>query len=335
MLLSAALTLLVPFALPAGATEEGSESSTEMAVPAGKYQEAPMLAALVAAGELPPVDERLPLEPRVAPAVEEIGTYGGTLNVVSIDKNPWNDLTESPENAGARFLEMTEDGSVVPDLARDYELTDDGKSFTVYMREGAKWSDGHPLTADDVIFAFEDMHWNDQVETWNLFPGVSRVVKLDDYTVRFEMDEPYFAMELIMVQWPGGEWVAFHPKHHLKKWHINHNEDAEKVAAEEGFDTWSEAFRYHFWWAPLNDLDKPTVMPWRITDLTATVKAFERNPWFYQVDQAGQQLPYIDRVVATIVDPELYHLKIIAGEADIASMFTEFKIGRASCRERV
>ena len=220
-------------------------------------------------------------------------------------RNPWNDLTESPENAGARFLEMTGDGSVVPDLARGYELTDDGKSFTVYMREGAKWADGHPLTAADVIFAFEDMHWNDQVETWNLFPGVSRVVKLDDYTVRFEMDEPYFAMELIMVQWPGGEWVAFHPKHYLEKWHINHNEDAGKVAAEEGFASWSEAFRYHFWWAPLNDLDKPTVMPWRITDLTATVKALERNPWFYQVDEAGQQLPYIDRVVATIVDAEL------------------------------
>ena len=181
VLLSVALALLAPFALLAGATEEGAESSTQMAVPAGKYKEAPMLAALVAAGELPPVDERLPLEPRVAPPVEEVGTYGGTLNVVSIDKNPWNDITESPENVGARFLEMTGDGSVVPDLARAYELTDDGKSFTVYMREGAKWSDGHPLTADDVVFAFEDMHWNDQVETWNLFPGVSRVIKVDDY----------------------------------------------------------------------------------------------------------------------------------------------------------
>ena len=96
------------------------------------------------------------------------------------------------------------------------------------MREWAKWSDGHPLTADDVIFAFEDMHWNDQVETWNLFPGVSRGGGVDHYTVRFEMDGPYFTMELIMVQWRGGEWVAFHPKHYLAKWHINHNEDAAR-----------------------------------------------------------------------------------------------------------
>ena len=325
MLLSAALTLLAPFALLAGATDEAAELSTEMAVPAGKYQEAPMLAALVAAGELPPVDERLPLEPRVAPPVEEIGTYGGTLHVIAINKNPWNDVSESPETAGARFLEITDGGGVVPDLARGYELTDDGMSFTVSMREGAKWSDGNPLTADDVIFVFEDMHWNDQVESWDRFPGVSRVVKLDDHTVRFEMDEPYFAIELIMAQWPGGEWVAFHPKHHLKKWHINHNPDADKVAAEEGFDTWSEAFHYHFWWSPLNDLDKPTMMPWRLTDIGDTVKAFERNPYFYQVDEAGQQLPYIDRVVSTIVDKELYPLKIIAGEADTAAMFTEFK----------
>ena len=112
-----------------------------------------MLAALVAKGELPPVDERLPLEPRVAPPVEEIGTYGGTLHVIAINKNPWNDVSESPETAGARFLEITDGGGVVPDLARGYELTDDGMSFTVYMREGAKWSDGNPLTADDVIFA--------------------------------------------------------------------------------------------------------------------------------------------------------------------------------------
>ena len=325
LLLGAALTLLAPLALLAGATDEASAATTEMAVPAGKYQEAPMLAALVAAGELPPVDERLPAEPRVAPPVEEIGTYGGTLNVVAINNNAWNDVSESPETAGARFLEITEEGSVVPDLARDYELSDDGLSFTLSMREGAKWSDGHPLTADDVIFVFEDMHWNDQVESWNRFPGVSRVRKLDDHTVRFEMDEPYFAIELIMAQWPGGEWVAFHPKHYLKKWHITHNPDADKVAAEEGFDNWPEAFYYHFWWGPLNDIEKPTMMPWRLTDSTATVKAFERNPYFYQVDEASQQLPYLDRVVSTIADMELYQFKIISGEADVAAMFTEFK----------
>ena len=173
----------------AGGTEEGTASTTAT-MSTGKYNEAPMLAELVAAGELPPVDERLPDDPKVKEVVEEIGQYGGTINAFAINMDSWNDMGEVI--GGSSFLlDITPDNEIVPDLAAGYELAPDGKSMTLSLRPGAKWSDGHPFTADDIVFMFEDMHWNDEVSTWNLYGRVNRIRKIDDYTVQFEMDNPY------------------------------------------------------------------------------------------------------------------------------------------------
>ena len=282
------------------------------------YNEAPMLRVKVAAGELPPVEERLPEEPKVVEPVEEIGQYGGTLHTFAINNLPWQDLTESPEVGSAWLLEMTMDGEIVPDLAKGYELSDDAKSLTLYLRKGAKWSDGYPFTADDVVFMFEDLHWNDKVETWNVVQAVRRVKKIDDYTVRFEMDEPFPGILVTLVTWMGSEWISFQPKHYLKKWHTKYNPDANELAKKEGFDNWWECFHYHHWYAPATDINKPTMMPWRFEQFTDTVKVFERNPYFYQVDKEGNQLPYVDRIISTISNVEVYQMKVIAGEADVA-----------------
>ena len=113
-----------------------------------------------------------------------------------------------------------------PLLVRRAEMADDAMSVTFYLREGTKWSDGHPMTADDYVFMYEDAHWNDKVTTWNWIPQIKRAIKVDDYTVRFETDEPYHALLAKHASPPGGGWQVFHPFHYLKKWHINHNPDA-------------------------------------------------------------------------------------------------------------
>ena len=286
------------------------------------YNEAPMLRTLVAAGELPPVEERLPNEAAVLEPLEEIGRYGGTLNVFALDGSPWCDLGDSPER-GSYLFRMNEDLTIVPDIAKGYEFSDDEKSFTLYLREGMKWSDGAPFTADDVLFMFEDMNWNPKVNTWLQLTSIDRIKKIDDYTVQFESDEPFPGIILQMVMWPGSDWNSFHPKHYLKKWHINYNPDANELAKEEGFDNWWEAFYYHYWWAPQKDLDKPTLQPWVFKESTTTHKIFERNPYYHMVDTAGNQLPYVDRIVITFVDSEVYQMKVIAGEADVAYMLTK------------
>ncbi|MQY69406.1 MAG: hypothetical protein GH145_00885 [Firmicutes bacterium] len=257
------------------------------------------------------------LEP-MAVAEPEIGQYGGTARVFALDNLAWGDLLEQPER-GSSLLRMREDGEIVPDLVRGYKVSDDEKTFTFYLRKGMKWSDGYPFTADDFLFKYEDMGWNDKVETWwDSSEPLKEIKKIDDYTVRFEFKEPYPKFLLTLVDWRGSEWMRFAPKHYLKKWHIKYNPEADKLAKEEGYGHWWEAFNHHQEVAPAGDINKPTVQPWMFKEFTTTYRIFERNPYFYAVDQAGNQLPYIDKIVSTIVDPEVYQMKIISGETDVA-----------------
>ena len=103
IVLALVLTVLIGGALYAGGEPEEDETSAP--VRTGPYGEAPMLAAVVAAGELPPVEERLPLEPSVRPlignGVDEIGLYGGTLFSAMTDINPWGDVSEQPDAGGS------------------------------------------------------------------------------------------------------------------------------------------------------------------------------------------------------------------------------------------
>ena len=114
------------------------------------------------------------------------------------------------------------------------------------------------------------------------------------------------------------DWMLYSPKDYLSKWHIAYNEDANTVAKEEGFENWGEAFNHHASIVPTHDLDRPRIDPWMFTEQTTTIRAYVRNPFFHQVDQAGNQLPYVDKIVSELVEKETYDLKIIVGEADIA-----------------
>lgn len=151
---------------------------------------------------------------------------------------------------------------------------------------------------------------------------VTRIEKIDDYTVRMEMDEPSPLIPVKMTSWIGGSWVSFQPKHYLEKWHIKYNPKADELAKKEGFENWWEAFYYHYWWVQQKDLNKPTLQPWVFKKFTTTYKVFERNPYYWRVDATGNQLPYIDQIVCTVVDSEVYQMKVISGEADVAFMHT-------------
>src|SRR5690606_8965151 len=114
----------------------------------GGYQEAPMLSERVQAGTLPPVDQRLPANPLVVEPLESTGSYGGTWRTGTIERNG-NDLFR---NIGyEQLMRYTPDyGAVIPNIAESVEASDDGREYTFHLREGLKWSDGTPFTADDV-----------------------------------------------------------------------------------------------------------------------------------------------------------------------------------------
>ena len=167
---AAMLVLGVPLAFAAGQTaDQGSSAPAEMAEPMGKYRESPMLAAMVAAGELPPVDERLPVNPFVRQVEEEIGEYSGTMRIVSQHQFGYGTFFRQGEMPGLFQIPMSLDEHVAkggpiqgfePKYAEYYTWLDDGSTVEVKIRDGAKWSDGHPLTAEDIVWPFENMYTN-------------------------------------------------------------------------------------------------------------------------------------------------------------------------------
>ena len=199
----------------AGGSADSGAAETTAAVRTGQYGEAPMLAAMVAAGELPPVDERLPLNPAVHVPLEEIGQYGGTVRVFALDNWPWQDMTESVER-GPYMLKAV-NGQLMPDIAESVEMAEDKSSVTIHLREGHKWSDGAPLTADDVVFQFGAMHNHPEVVTYKTSPFVQNAVMVDAQTVRLEFDGPHPEMTVKLAIWHGGDWEMLAPKHYLSK----------------------------------------------------------------------------------------------------------------------
>ena len=141
---------------------------------------------------------------------------------------------------------------------------------------------------------------------------------VDDFTIRLHSPDGLGDIPLILSAWRGGFRMVFTPSEYMKQFHIDYDSDAQKTAAENGFDSWSDYFQNRISDAPLRNTEKPQVEPWKLTQITDTIKVMERNPYFWRVDPEGNQLPYIDRVVIQIVTPDVYQLKVSGGDASIA-----------------
>ena len=164
----AAGALLVASAL-AFATGEAEQSASAAAGAAmsGEFSEAPMLAARVAAGELPPVDERIPVDPVVQEMLGDgVGRYGGTLRVseaVGFMNQRGGELTT--QMLDIYLLTMHQETlDIVPNIAAGYAVADDGLTVTLELRPGTRWSNGDPFIVDDLMFVMEDMKWDDRVD---------------------------------------------------------------------------------------------------------------------------------------------------------------------------
>ncbi len=116
------------------------------------FKEAPQLAELVKAGKLPPVAERIGQDPLVLKPVHEIGKYGGMWRRgFTGPADFWNGLHSVSGPDHILFWDYT-GYKAVPNIARGWELSDGGRTTTIFLRRGMKWSDGHPFTADDFLF---------------------------------------------------------------------------------------------------------------------------------------------------------------------------------------
>jgi len=300
-----------------GSTDQSGAATTGAAVRTGKYGEAPMLAALVQAGQLPSVEKRLPNEPLVR-AGEAVGKYGGTLRTFNINPNSWGDMQEAPDYA-ALLTADDKTGQLIGDVALGFTQAADGKSITVTLREGMKWSSGDPLTYEDVAFMYE-IQKEQKVGNWGgIGTGSDNLVKIDDYTFRIEFNTPRFPFVVGMAAYTSSDWGGMISANYYKKWHLKYNPDADKIAKEKGFETWIELMSWSLPFGGITkDFSRPTLNPFVLKSFTGDLKIFERNPYYHGVDTAGNQLPYVDKIQTQIVDAQTYHLKVAAGEADLA-----------------
>ena len=297
------------------------ETATGTLMPA--YSEAPMLTERVQAKQLPVLEQRLPDQPAVVVPYEEPGTYGGTLRA---DATFFRSLLKR-----GLFMRDVNGVEIIPDLALGYEASDDFTSYKIHLRPETNWSDGVPFTTQDIMF-----WWNDEMNNAELSPAGpswiwanADVTAVDDYTVQidFSVSSPTF-MGAMSHPFTASRGHFYLPKHYQQKWHIAYHDDADKVAAEEGYEGWVQAYRYHAAKWFFQDREKmPVLTPWIVTTVASTHYDAERNPYFWQVDSSGKQLPYIDKVVAVkSADPQTKLMQAIGGEVHYLSGFSTLSI---------
>ncbi len=265
------------------------------------YGEAPVLAVLVAAGELPPVDERLPVNPVIVQPVERVGVYGGTWRM-GVTK-PF-DRKVFRINSGYENLLRFDPAwtRIIPNIAQSYEVSDDSSEFTFHLREGLRWSDGVPFTADDIVFWYEADMLNEELHTsipsYLVVDDTPVVVeKIDSYTVKFTFAGPYgqFLYQLADVK---TDYITACPMHYLKQFHPGYNlEGIDALIADAGVENWVELYKSR--WNPDRNPELPTMNGWVLADRpneTSTSISMERNPYYWKIDTDFNQLPYIDSI---------------------------------------
>jgi len=266
---------------------------------------------------LPPVEERLPEEPLVVQPYEEIGVYGGVFHGISnATEAGTSDVLSLRHVNLVRYSDDLQ--TIVPFVAKGWEWNDDYTELTFFLRKGHKWSDGEPFTAEDIAFWYNDLILNPDVypktpARW-LFAGEPMKVEvIDETTVKlvFPVSTPG-----ILNRFAVDYGQPFQPKHFYER----EMEKTGKSLAEV-----AEIFYGNSDWkdvpSPLlkgaADYVVPTLESHILVEDTTEGRRLVANPYFFVVDTAGNQLPYINEISETYhPDKEVKMLKIINGEVD-------------------
>ncbi|MDD9984691.1 MAG: ABC transporter substrate-binding protein [Spirochaetaceae bacterium] len=284
---------------------------------AAQYQESPMLAEMVANGELPPVEERVSNNPFVREVHSEIGTYGGTFLGVDQGKPSigWLNLAGyNTEGGGIAFdipfdvHQWVEDGmhlgadTLNPFYFESYTINDDFTVFEGTIRENARWSDGEPFTAEDIAWVYNMVHIHpevNQIPRWfaQIGDDVVQVEAISDRTVRFTSPVPHPLMHM---------WIlaeSTHAKHWLEDYHPEVNSDRSYEDLHRRMNREEHP-------------QQPWLGPWVLESYDPATKLVAvRNPYYPVVDTEGNQLPYIDRIERrSVANKEAAILAMVQGE---------------------
>lgn len=309
---------------------EGGEVVTDPARFPSAFNESPEFAALVKAGKLPAVAERIGKDPLVIAPVHDIGTYGGTLRRGFLGVGDYVNAQRfcaGPDNLLYWDFRMRR---VIPNIVRDYEQHDEDRVLVLHLRRGMRWSDGRPFTADDILFWHDDISLDKNIGAATVLRAAGMEVavrKVDDLTVEFVADVPHPLLPALLAGYTDiGGMVAnsatggggFAPKHYLQRFHPAYTSEAQvdQLAADAGFNGWAAHFRNRNTWHLNAEL--PALTPWVVTrPITQPPWTFQANPYSVWVDTEGNQLPYIHGItMSSAENTEVITLRTISGEYD-------------------
>ncbi|HEY6738984.1 MAG TPA: ABC transporter substrate-binding protein, partial [Actinopolymorphaceae bacterium] len=295
-------------------------SERDQGVSPASSKEAPEWAKLVKDGKLPPLGKRLPKEPLVVRPHERAGRYGGTWRsaMLNASDTSWLGRTVGYE-CPLRWDPKWEEDRPLDNVMR-VEVSPDVREYTLTLREGMRWSDGKPFTADDVLFAFEDVTMNPDISPvppqWLTADGKpATMTKVDDLQVKLVYPAPnamaiyHLAMDSRFVRYQ---------KEYGKRFHEKYNPNVEKEAKDAGFSDWMAYFgdRNDEW----RNAGIPTLHGWVVKEPLGKGSrvVVHRNPYYWKTDPDGRQLPYIDEVVYDLItDAEVILLRGTNGELDM------------------
>jgi peptide/nickel transport system substrate-binding protein len=356
---SIAVCVLLLFAATLVMAEGGKEApgvtpGAAAAAPAApsKFKEAPLLAEMARRGLIPWVEERLPVaeDVLVVKPLHSQGRYGGTARTFNAEdpKRPYTSMMLMGTDGPFRATPEAKPG--VPNIFKSFEHNANFTVWTFKLRKGLKWSDGVPLTAENFLLSWK-LYWSnpdlvptvrnmkitveDKAVTFYNQYNDKRTVKkevVDDTTLRFTSDFSYPTLiNHLSHPHSGGPDYFILPMHFLKQFHpdVIGAQAAADLAKKAGFATW---FQMLLFFSPIQGQQSPvqvlgnfppSLSPYVAVSKTQTTIVWERNPYYHAVDTAGNQLPYIDKIVGELVPKkELINGKIIAGEVDFEGFST-------------
>jgi peptide/nickel transport system substrate-binding protein len=329
------------------------------------YHEAPMLADLVASGDLPPVEERLPSNPRVITPYEEVGEYGGTWRRAFKGlSDRWGPVKLNEEMVIEWDAPDPDTTGIIANYITEWTQNEDASAYTFTLRDGLRWSDGTPFTTADIQFWYEKIFLREDalMGAYGDFrtgaegtPMELEVVDELTWTVTFPAPKPLLPLRLANSTngMTAGPAMAA-PRHYLEQYlgdQDTANQDLINAMLEaNGLTTWQELWYeaapgdgrgvVNFWF---RNPDLPIINAWgSVNTPLDDPYLMVRNPYYHAVDTEGNQLPYIDRIQHSLFESnETLNLWIAQGLIDMqnrhlsAADYTFFRENEAAGGYRV
>ena len=252
-----------------------------------------------------------------------VGVYGDVMrHVIGGRPEGWNYIAgqtqgwggidigifECLTRTGPLFMVEQEDLAPLPNLAKSWDWSEDGKELTIHLIEGAKWSDGDPFDAEDIMF-----YWDDHVMDPELTPlsgaspetfGVgTTLAKVDDFTVKFTFTQAF--PESVLYALAYGTFCP-QPSHVMKPLHPKYSDNT--------YEQYTNAF-------PPTYMNFPVMGAWVPVEYRPDdIVVLRRNPYYWKVDENGQQLPYLDELqyrLSTWADRDV---QAVAGTGDFSNL---------------